>query len=181
VGLLFKFTSRQRVKTELMIFITPHILQTPQEMLRMTNEMRRRSNSSSDGDRESTVLEPQRFLKYPPYKEPLPEFPIPGDVKVIDKPPTSPEQTPAPPEGEGKPEDKPKPKIPEAQKAPAKTKAKAPAQTPPKEQPQTTKPTAKPTPKQPDTIKPTAKPASKKPPQENLKSESKPQPVPEKK
>jgi len=159
MGLLFKFTSRQRVKTELMIFITPHILQSPQEMLRMTNEMRRRSNSASDSDRDSTVLEPQRFLEYPLYKEPLPEFPIPQDVKIIDKPPAPPEKSPAPSEGEGKPEEKPKPKTPPTAKpaattppktsppkAPAKPKNAAPAKTPPKQQPKT-KPPAKPKPK----------------------------------
>ena len=187
VGVLFKFTSRQRVKTELMIFITPHILQTPQEMLRMTNEMRRRSNSSADGDRESTVLEPQRFLEYPPYREPLPEFPIPQDVKIIDKPPVPPEQSPTPPEDESKPEEKPKPKTPTAQKAPAKTPAQAPsakkpaAKTPAKEQPKTTKPAAQPTPKQPAPAKPAAKPASKKPTKEKPKTKAKPKPAPEKK
>ena len=159
VGLLFKFVSRQRVKTELMIFITPHILQSPQEMLRMTNEMRRRSNSSSDGDRDSTILEPQRFLEYPPYKEPLPEFPIPQDVKIIDKPPAPPEKSEIPPEAEVKPEEKPKPKTPPTAKpaattppktsppkAPAKPKNAAPAKKPPKQQPQT-KPAAKTKPK----------------------------------
>jgi len=189
LGMLFKFTSRQRVKTELMIFITPHILQTPQEMLRMTNEMRRRSNSSSDGDRESTVLDPQRFLEYPPYKEPLPEFPIPQDVQIIDKPPVTPEQPPTPPEGEGKPEEKPKPKTktPTAQKAPAKTPAQAPpakkpaAKTPAKEQPKTTKPATQPTLKQPAPAKPAAKPASKKTPKEKPKTKAKPKPAPEKK
>ena len=173
VGLLFQFTSHQRVKTELMIFITPHILQTPQEMLRMTNEMRRRSNSSSDSDRDSTVLEPQRFLVYPPYKEPLPEFPIPSDVEVIDKPPVTPEPSPTPPEGKGNTEEKPKPKTPAEKKAPAKTPAKAPPakkppdKTPPKEQPETTKPPVK--------------PASKEPPKEKPKTEAKPKPAPEKK
>ncbi len=158
VGLLFQFTSRQRVKTELMIFITPHILQTPQEMLRMTNEMRRRSNSASDIDRDSKILEPQRFLEYPPYKEPLPEFPIPGDVKIIDKPLNSPEQSPTPPEGEAKPEEKPKPKTPEAQKTPAKTPAPA-----------------------PPAKKPAPKPAAKEPPKEKPKPEAKSKPAPEKK
>ena len=131
VGILFKFVSRQRVKTELMIFITPHILQSPQEMLRMTNEMRRRSNSSSDGDRDSTVLDPQRFLEYPPYKEPLPEFPIPQDVKIIDKPPAPPEKSETPPEAEVKPEEKPKSEAPPA----AKPAATAPPKTPPAKAP----------------------------------------------
>lgn len=108
LGMLFSYTSHQRIKTELLIFITPHILETPQEMLRMTNEMRRRSHAEQNHLRNTDVLEPQRFLEYPPYRDPLPIAPIPGENQVIDKP----ERSAEPPAPETQPETQPQEKPP---------------------------------------------------------------------
>ncbi|MCH9023245.1 MAG: type II secretion system protein GspD [Planctomycetes bacterium] len=71
IGFLFEFTTNQRVKTELLIFITPHILTTPSEMLRMTNAQRQLSNSAIRNDTDSQILETEQDLRQPPYRDPL--------------------------------------------------------------------------------------------------------------
>ena len=71
LGELFKYSEHQRVKTELIIFITPHIITSPQEMLRMTNVQRRQSKLDAREER-GAVIEPQRGLRYPPMRDTLP-------------------------------------------------------------------------------------------------------------
>ena len=109
VGRLFQFSSHQKVRTELIIFITPHILDTPQEMLRMTNEMRRLSNSQRLEDRDSDTLVPQRNLRYPPYRDLLPELPPRQDARPREDVPEPnrqdlPEESLAPVENNPQPE-----------------------------------------------------------------------------
>ena len=81
LGELFKYSERQRVKSELIIFITPHIITSPQEMLRMTNVHRRQSKLDTRENR-GDVVEPQRGLRYPPLRDPLPEIPLPDDSAI---------------------------------------------------------------------------------------------------
>ncbi len=74
LGQLFKYRLTQVTKRELIIFITPHILRTPEEMLRMTNEQRRTSSYKLSEDKEERrgveeTLEPQRELRLPPYRD----------------------------------------------------------------------------------------------------------------
>ena len=73
VGMLFKYTTRERRRTELILFITPHIIRNPQEMLRMTNVMRGHSDAKPRDDGDTDVLELQRDLVYPTYREPMVE------------------------------------------------------------------------------------------------------------
>ncbi|MCF7958693.1 MAG: hypothetical protein K9M57_09630 [Phycisphaerae bacterium] len=70
LGWLFQYSSHKKVKTELIIFITPHILQTPEEMLRMTNEMRKESNAKPNDDYGKGVLQQHDSLDLPRFKEP---------------------------------------------------------------------------------------------------------------
>lgn len=86
LGELFKYSSRSRIKKELILFITPHILTTPEEMLRMTNEMRRNSNIEKREDRNTNVLEPQRHLVYPLYRTPIPNLPEPQSPEESQSP-----------------------------------------------------------------------------------------------
>lgn len=72
-GVLFKYMVTERKKTELILFITPHIIRNPQEMLRMTNSMRHRSDAKVRTDGDTDVLELQRDLVYPSYREPVVE------------------------------------------------------------------------------------------------------------
>jgi type II secretion system protein D len=69
LGELFKYSNRQRVKNELIIFITPHILETPEETLRMTNKQRDLSNVQKRDDRNTEPLEPKPSLNVPAYKD----------------------------------------------------------------------------------------------------------------
>ena len=85
LGELFKFSKRQRIKTELIIFITPHILATQIELLRMTNEQRRKS-VLDPRERRSEIIELERNLRYPPFREPIKDPNLPDDKKVIPAP-----------------------------------------------------------------------------------------------
>ncbi|MBN2212353.1 MAG: type II secretion system protein GspD, partial [Sedimentisphaerales bacterium] len=74
LGYLFMYKYTEVNKRELIIFITPHILRTPEEMLRMTNEQRRTSSYKLSEDKEERrgvqdILEPQRELRPPPYRD----------------------------------------------------------------------------------------------------------------
>ena len=74
LGYLFMYKLTEVSKRELIIFITPHILRSPEEMLRMTNEQRRTSSYKLSDDKDERrgvhdVLEPQRELRLPPYRD----------------------------------------------------------------------------------------------------------------
>jgi len=73
LGELFKYSSKSHQKVELIIFITPHILENPEEMLRMTNEHRSGSNTEVREDRNTDILIPQRKVAIPIYKQPVPQ------------------------------------------------------------------------------------------------------------
>ncbi|MBN1437407.1 MAG: type II secretion system protein GspD [Sedimentisphaerales bacterium] len=77
LGLLFTYTERQHTQTEMIIFITPHILETPTELLRMTNSQRELVESQITDDRRREVLEIQETLVYPRYADPI----IPTDAE----------------------------------------------------------------------------------------------------
>ncbi|KPK76152.1 MAG: hypothetical protein AMJ79_07875, partial [Phycisphaerae bacterium SM23_30] len=87
LGELFKFSKRQRIKTELIIFITPHILKTPTELLRMTNEQRRKS-VLDPRERRGEIIEPERTLHYPPFRDPIRNPLLPDDGTIIPAPKT---------------------------------------------------------------------------------------------
>ncbi len=72
IGFLFRFTSINHVKQELIIFITPHVLSTPQDMLRMTNAQRRASSAHVEKGSGDDVLTEQDDLRPPPYRQPTP-------------------------------------------------------------------------------------------------------------
>ncbi len=86
VGLLFSKTKRTRVKSELLIFITPYILETPQELLEMTNSLRSETVVERRPDRTTEELKPQATPPENPYKSKavkvrryvIPEPPEPG-------------------------------------------------------------------------------------------------------
>jgi len=128
LGYLFQYSKKETTKTELILFITPHILETPAEMLRMTNTMRRMSNASQRDDRDSDILEPQRDLRYPPYRMPLEEMELPEAIPLeMVAPETEKEpQAPAPAEA---PAPAPAP-APAAAPEPAPAPAPAPAPEP---------------------------------------------------
>ncbi len=131
LGNIFKFTDRQREKSEMIIFITPHILSKPQDMLRMTNQQRRESNSGGIGKREWDFLEERDELEYPRFQEPLPEvskelLPLKEVVEGVES--VEPLQT----EPEAKPEPKPETKAPAKEKPKPAPKAKAEAKPAPK-------------------------------------------------
>ncbi|MCK5271027.1 MAG: type II secretion system protein GspD, partial [Sedimentisphaerales bacterium] len=74
LGYLFKYSVQSRTKRELVIFITPHIMETPSELLRMTNEQRLISDAEvRDERRNKDILEPQVDLRPPPFREPIPK------------------------------------------------------------------------------------------------------------
>ena len=75
LGYLFRYTSVSRVKQELIIFITPHILVTPQDMLRMTNDQRSRSSATLEVDQGREILEVQEQLHVPRYREGVEDAP----------------------------------------------------------------------------------------------------------
>ncbi len=75
LGNLFKYSSDKRVKKELIIFITPHIIATPTEMLRMTNHQRRMTNINERQNQYDDIVKPQRHLRKPPYQDPQPQQP----------------------------------------------------------------------------------------------------------
>ena len=105
VGQLFKYTSRGRIKNELIIFITPHILETPMEMLRMTNEKRQASDSQFRKNDQNNELELQEHLAGPRYAEPIDE-PTDSLASPPAEPatPDTPDPVPAPEEGVTAPE-----------------------------------------------------------------------------
>jgi len=142
LGYLFQYSKKQATKTELILFITPHILETPAEMLRMTNTMRRMSNASQIDKRDSDVLEPQRNLRYPPYRIPMEDMELPEaiplemvvpETKTIPQTPAAaptPEPAPAP-ASESAPAPAPEPApVPASEPAPAPTTDSAPAPAP---------------------------------------------------
>ena len=91
LGYLFKFSSKQRVKTEMILFLTPHILSSDYDMLRMTNAQKRaRTTSRSRDDDELDLLEQEPDLRPPPYRGQLPDRPE-GDSAAA---PTEPAETP---------------------------------------------------------------------------------------
>jgi type II secretory pathway component GspD/PulD (secretin) len=76
LGYLFKYSVQSRTKRELVIFITPHIMETPSELMRMTNEQRIFSGAEVQEERHNKdILEPQVDLRSPPFRAPLPEGP----------------------------------------------------------------------------------------------------------
>jgi len=78
---------------------------TPQEMLRMTNDQRRKSMSQPQMEYDSEVLEPQESLRRPPYRDPLPQpTPLP-EAEVIDNVPAANETPPAAPASRTAPKD----------------------------------------------------------------------------
>ncbi len=87
LGEAFKYSSRKRVKTELILFITPHILNTPEELLRMTNEQRSRSEANKRPDRNTNILEPQETLVPPKYRDSGSTKRRPEPVSEEDSPP----------------------------------------------------------------------------------------------
>ncbi len=136
LGYLFQYSKKETTKTELILFITPHILETPAEMLRMTNTMRRMSNASQMDDRDSDILEPQRDLRYPPYRMPLEEMELPEAIPLetvvpeTEKEPQDPAPAPAPtPAPAPAPASEPAP-APAAAPEPAPAPAPAPAPEP---------------------------------------------------
>ena len=86
LGYLFGFSATEKVKTELIIFITPHILATPQEMLRMTNEQRERSLTQPRSDSDTQIMGPQDELRQPPYRAPRAVVPLPQGELINDPP-----------------------------------------------------------------------------------------------
>jgi len=74
LGYLFKYSVQSQTKRELVIFITPHIMETSSELLRMTNEQRLISGAEVREERRNKdILEPQVDLRPPPFREPLPK------------------------------------------------------------------------------------------------------------
>ncbi len=69
LGRLFRKTVDQRIKREMIIFITPHILTTPEESLRMTNEARDNSQTQRLKDRDTTTLDTQEELAQPRFRD----------------------------------------------------------------------------------------------------------------
>ncbi|KPK80631.1 MAG: hypothetical protein AMJ81_11700 [Phycisphaerae bacterium SM23_33] len=68
IGEAFKKTKRTRVKSELLIFITPYIVETPQELLEMTNALREETAVRGRTDRASEELKPRAVPERNPYK-----------------------------------------------------------------------------------------------------------------
>lgn len=68
LGYLFKSTEKRHEKSELIIFITPHILEAPSELLNMTNDQRELSEAILRGSFEEPKVKPN--LVRPPYREP---------------------------------------------------------------------------------------------------------------
>ncbi|MBI9017875.1 MAG: hypothetical protein JEZ07_11515 [Phycisphaerae bacterium] len=66
---LFRSSSKQHIKREMIIFITPHILSSPEESLRMTNNARRNSTVEKNDDRNTDVMEEQEGLVIPKYRD----------------------------------------------------------------------------------------------------------------
>ena len=73
LGELFKSSKRSRLKTELLIFITPHIIRTPEEMLALTNKKRLDSRAMSQTGRDLEDLAVQDKLAVPVHRRPRPD------------------------------------------------------------------------------------------------------------
>jgi len=93
LGELFKYKETSRVKTELVIFITPHVLNTPQELLRMTNYQREQSKVDREDKRTDDFLTVQPELVYPKFADPLPVV-SPQDAEAVPAPASK--ESPAP-------------------------------------------------------------------------------------
>ncbi len=91
IGNAFKSTKRNRVKSELLIFITPYILRTPDELLAMTNERRMRAIVLSRPGRDLTEMQVQFEPEASPYRRPITR----KTYTVVPQEPT-PEPTPVP-------------------------------------------------------------------------------------
>ncbi len=76
LGHLFKSSVRKRVKTELLIFITPHIVRTPQELLDATNRKRYQAKMHIEKDLPTPELDV--------YTGPAPDDP--AAVETVDEP-----------------------------------------------------------------------------------------------
>ena len=63
----------------MIIFITPHILDTPTELLRMTNSQRELAESQTTDDGRRDILEVQENLVYPRYADPI----VPMDLEQV--------------------------------------------------------------------------------------------------
>ena len=68
IGLAFRKTKRTRVKSELLIFITPYIVETPQELLEMTNVLRNETAAQRRPDRVTEELRPRAVPARNPYR-----------------------------------------------------------------------------------------------------------------
>ena len=69
LGNLFKYKDSKREKVEMIIFLTPHILETPEHSLRMTNEQRQRSVAEHREDDIMKTLEVKDSLVLPKYSD----------------------------------------------------------------------------------------------------------------
>ncbi len=69
LGNLFKYRESKREKVEMIIFLTPHILETPEHSLRMTNEQRERSIAEHREDDMMKTLEVKDSLVLPKYSD----------------------------------------------------------------------------------------------------------------
>jgi len=68
LGKAFSKIKHTRVKNELLIFITPYILDTPEELLRMTNAQRDASAASRDRDRPAEELDRRTAPEENPFR-----------------------------------------------------------------------------------------------------------------
>ena len=68
IGYAFRSTKQRRVKSELLIFITPYILDTPQELLNLTNAYRAETVAEPRADRVSEELKPRPVPARNPYR-----------------------------------------------------------------------------------------------------------------
>jgi general secretion pathway protein D len=62
-GLAFKQTSDRKRKTNLLIFITPHIINSPEDIRRLTEHKRRQSDKTQDIERQLRENQPQENLE----------------------------------------------------------------------------------------------------------------------
>ncbi|MFW6061276.1 MAG: secretin N-terminal domain-containing protein, partial [Planctomycetota bacterium] len=95
VGRAFSSVKQTRVKSELLIFITPYILRTPEELLSMTNQVRGRTVATRRRDRPAEELydrnapeqNPHRGWQRTSRRYTIPGFdPTRGELPVSDEP-----------------------------------------------------------------------------------------------
>jgi general secretion pathway protein D len=68
IGRAFSSVKKTRVKTELLIFITPYILETPEDLLSMTNQVRTRMTTAPLRDRPAEELYYQNAPEKNPHR-----------------------------------------------------------------------------------------------------------------